>query len=196
MIELPDDDPDAIEVLIKYLYTYDIDTCLKELPQERKATDELAISMFSAADKYMLPELKEHWYDVLEKSAKLMGWPTAISTFGTPSFRGEDVAEFLSLIYSCDTPGIEKIRKLAIDAMYTTSLHQGPKNMDEAMRAVFQKHRDLRMDFLTSLLQRVELQKPLIELMKHESVHSAIADNADIGIELIQNLTGPRKLFV
>lgn len=58
IIDLPDDDPDVIEVLVKYLYTYDIDTCLMDLPQDRKGTDEFAILMFSAADKYMLPVLK------------------------------------------------------------------------------------------------------------------------------------------
>lgn len=193
VIELPDDEPDAIEVLIKYLYTYDIDTCLEGLPQDRKASDELAVSIFSAADKYMLPELKQHWYDVLEKSAKMLGWTTERSVFSFPKLKGKNVAEFLSLIYSCDTPGIEKIRELAIDALYTTGFFGGLTTMDEAMRAVFQSHGEFRMDLLNSLLQRAEWQKPLIELMKHESIHSAIADNADIGIELIQNLIEPRR---
>jgi hypothetical protein len=76
--------------------------------------------------------------------------------------------------YSYDNSGIEKVRKLAINALHATGLYSGPMTMDEATRAVLQKHRDLRMDFLISLLQRAELQKPLIELTETEEAIRAI----------------------
>jgi hypothetical protein len=196
VIDLRDDDPDAVDVLLKYLYTYDVDTCLEDLPVDRKGTDDFAIVMYTAADKYMLPELKQHWYGVLEKSANMSDWIKQASNFSVPTFKGDKVAEFLSLIYSCDAPGIENIRNKAIDALYNTGFFRGLVIKDEAMIAVFQEHEDLRMGFLTSLLQKDQTQKPMLEMLKHESMYSAVAKNTAIGIELIRNLIEPRKTVV
>ena len=141
----------------------------------------------------MLPELKQHWYGVLEKSAKMSDWIKQAPNFSVPTFKGDKVAEFLSLIYSCDAPGIENIRDKAIDALHDTGFFRGIVIKDKAMKAVFQEHEDLRMGFLTSLLQRDQTQKPMLEMLKHESMYSTVAKNAAIGIELIQNLIQSRK---
>lgn len=188
MIDLRDDDPDAIEVLLKYLYTYDIESCLEDLPEDRKSTDNFAILMFTAADKYMLPELKQHWYGVLENSANMSDSIKRAPNSSVSKIKGDKVAEFLSLIYSCDAPGIENIRDRAIDALHKTGFFRHLVIKDEAMIAVFQEYEDLRMDFLASLLRRDQTQKPLLEMLKDESVYLVVAKNAVIGIELIQNL--------
>jgi hypothetical protein len=150
--------------------------------------------MFVAADKFLLSELRLYWYGVLENTATMSGRITQGSPFGPPTFKGEKVAEFLSLTYSCDAPGMEKIREQAVAALFDTGFFRSMLIKDEAMTSVFQEHEDLRKAFLIALLQRDQTQKPLLAMLNHESVYLSVVKNQNICMELIQNLIEPSKI--
>lgn len=107
-------------------------------------------------------------------------WIAQTSNFSVPIFNGDKVAGSLSLIYSCDAPGMEDIREQAVAALLKKAFFRGVLLKEEAMISEFQEHEDLRKTFLASLLQRDQTQMPLLAMLNHESMYSFVVKNAEI----------------
>ena len=186
---MPEDDPDAVEFLVKYLYTYDIETCIKGLPDDLKGKDELAFLMFTTADKYNILELKRYWSGVLEKGAKFPHCFPEYSPYSSRTFESAKVFDFLECAYSCNAPGIENIRQIAVNSLYVGGTHyHSAMIQDKSLLPLFQKYAELRMAFIDILVRNNRQQKPLLMLLKHKSMYSSVEKKPEIGIELIKNL--------
>jgi hypothetical protein len=93
------------------------------LPDDLKGTDDLAFLMFTTTDKYNILELKSYWSGVLEKGAKFPHCFPQYSLYSSRTFESGKVFNFLEGAYSCNAPGIEQIRKIAVNLLYIDGAH-------------------------------------------------------------------------
>jgi hypothetical protein len=176
--------------LLKYLYTFDYDSCL---PKDEKPDDILGFSLFIAADKFDLLSLKAYWKEFLSQKAQKLRELFPESTYHASTSYLEDVPKFLGLAYSCETPEVEQIRKAAIETLRKTwVIDLDTLARHATMLGLLQQHPQLCLDMVNALSQDHH-QLPLQTLMKHDAMCQMIRSHPHIGIELMHSLITPPR---
>lgn len=134
MIELKDDDPDAVEVLLHWLYHGDYNSIISGHLANREPTWRFHLSIALAADKYLCPGLEKAAVFALSEHLR----STKSST--------EEAAHMLEVVHEMDvTPSVaamaEQVRKRML-----TDLLKNPR-----FRALLDRNSELRWKIMEGL---------------------------------------------